>query len=801
MIICHLTLRVEIPLFRALPSKQRSIHSHNPFRMTGASQLRSPTDFNKSSNEIILRARRRPSDCRNFHPKHPSQNPRRLLSSTIVPGSCAEHGELEELSVQVDATPTPEVVLVKVSEANKQRLFQDGASNPEVRKSEAEAILQRLHSLNPELSQAFGLKDTALSGVPLRLLCSKESNVVDAKEVSSYLAVSYCWRNADWNVASGFKTSAPWPISDVMAREVLKLRESNDEGVWVDIPCLDQTNSEEKSLGIGCMNVIFRSARRMVIVMEDIQLSEEEEALFLRYFHTSSPFLTFLDDMTALEDENGPSLHLNLQPSKEEIQALLKTFQKILSARWFSRAWCSHEFRVSSHWMETNPVILFFRSNGEALQIPLMALAWYDSLFWNHHSQNTLPDMAEFRLRQLLHYSPVQDISEPAASSLFDQFLTSNAFDCTVPSDRISIAMNLCGLGLYFCGLPKATPTVKDCFWILTALSLAAGRTEGLSQAGKIFEFYRKHANNQTALSTNRPFRHDSDIDNRQIPQTLDSITAVTQDFIELDLMLIESTPSSPSHDGLSVAEEIVSCGLSRKQVIPTEIQPMIDHATATLEAIDLNLPSRWLREAVACSIDCGLNWLIDLPQILEQQIQTRYWDLGNLPTANLAYIPAALKLLSAYEISKSNTPGFSERYLQPVLQSLTLLVDDRFKTLIQIPSSINVSSSGRQALISQTDTRYTLAVPVALASSPFFEDRVWLLESQRLKHPELDSEDQCSSHRSHGEADSFLSSPTAVSNKQVSWRLAGTQNLVGCGPIVPDRKVVTLLKKQRVFW
>ena len=139
--------------------------------------------------------------------------------------------------------------------------------------------------------------------------------------------------------------------------------------------------------------------------------------------------------------------------------------------------------------------------------------------------------MADFRLRQLLHCSPVQDISEPAASSLFHQILTSSAFECTVPSDRISIAMNLCGLGLYFRGLPKAIPSVKDCFWALIALLLAAGKTEGLSQAGKIFEFYSKHANNQIALSTNRPFRHDSDIDNRQISPPLDSITAMTQRF------------------------------------------------------------------------------------------------------------------------------------------------------------------------------------------------------------------------------------------------------------------------------
>ena len=187
----------------------------------------------------------------------------------------------------------------------------------------------------------------------------------------------------------------------------------------------------------------------------------------------------------------------------------------------------------------------------------------------------------------------------------------------------------------------------------------------------------------------------------------------------------------------------------------------MIDYATAKLEATDPDLPSRWLREAVARSIDYGLNWLIDLPQILEQQIQTKYWDLGDLPAANPAYIPAALKLLSGHEILKSNTTGFSERYLQPVLQSLTLLADDRFKTLIQMPSSINMRSSGRQALISRIDIRYTLAVSVALVDSSLFEDRIWLLKSQEIKHPELDPENQGSGHRFYIEVDTFLSSPT----------------------------------------
>ncbi|OCL08999.1 hypothetical protein AOQ84DRAFT_354210 [Glonium stellatum] len=801
MIICPLISRVEFPLLKALLSNQRYINLHRLFRTTGVSQLRLTTECRKRSNKPTPGVRCRPRLYHKRLPKHPPQTPTRIFSSAVAPDNCVDNEKFDRSNAQADATPAQEVVLVKVSENTKQRLFRDGASNPPARKSEAKAILQRLRTLNPELSQAFDLKETALSGVPLRLLCSKDSGVTNTKDVPSYLAVSYCWRNADWSVASGFKTSAPWPISAVMAREVLKLRESDDEGIWVDIPCLDQTNNKEKNLGIGCMNVIFRSARRMVIVMEDVQLSEEEEALFLRYFHTSSPLLTYADNATALENEDELLSYLNLQPSKEEIRVLLTTFQKILSARWFSRAWCSHEFRVSPHWMETNPVILVFRSNGEALQIPLMALAWYDSLFWNHHPQNTPPDMAEFRLRQLLHYSPVQDTLEPAAASLFHQFLTSNAFECTVPSDRISITMNLCGLGLYFRGLPKATHTVKDCFWALITLSLAAGRTEGLSQAGKIFEFYRDNADNKTALSTDRPFRNELNIDDRKPPRLLDSITAVTQDFIKLDLMIIKGTPLPPSPEGLHIAKGIIDCGLSQKQDIPTELRPMIDHAIAQMEAIDPNLPSRWLLEAMACSLDCGLKWLIDFSSILEQQAQIKCWDLGNLPASNETYIPAALKLLSAHGLSKSNTPGFSEKYLQPVLQALTLLADDRFKTLIQKPSKLILSPSSVQALIGRTDTKHTLAVPVALDSSPFFEDRVWLLESQEPQRPELSPGSQFTNQYSHGGVEACPSSHMVVFNKQVSWRLAGTRSLVGCGKIVPDGKVIKLLKNQRVFW
>jgi hypothetical protein len=44
-----------------------------------------------------------------------------------------------------------------------------------------------------------------------------------------------------------------------MVDKILKLRESDDEGIWVDQLCIDQENKDEKSIAIGVMDVIYKS--------------------------------------------------------------------------------------------------------------------------------------------------------------------------------------------------------------------------------------------------------------------------------------------------------------------------------------------------------------------------------------------------------------------------------------------------------------------------------------------------------------------------------------------------------------
>ncbi len=87
------------------------------------------------------------------------------------------------------------------------------------------------------------------------------------------------------------------------------------------------------------MDLIFRSARKVVVVLEDVKISGHDETLlqdlFSRY-HT--------DDW---------------RPRSENIPAIVQVLARNLSARWFRRAWCSHELHLG-----TDFVFLIPAGNG-----------------------------------------------------------------------------------------------------------------------------------------------------------------------------------------------------------------------------------------------------------------------------------------------------------------------------------------------------------------------------------------------------------------------------------------------------
>jgi ABC-type enterochelin transport system permease subunit len=115
----------------------------------------------------------------------------------------------------------------------------------------------------------------------------------------------------------------------VTLRESLNQRKSQGEGLWIDACCIDQNDIVEKRHAIAAMDAIYRSAREVFIALEVFSLSDEQgillqEVLANRFYEGSHD--GFL--------------------SEEKLRRLSMILIVILSARWFTRAWCSQELQL-----------------------------------------------------------------------------------------------------------------------------------------------------------------------------------------------------------------------------------------------------------------------------------------------------------------------------------------------------------------------------------------------------------------------------------------------------------------------
>lgn len=72
-------------------------------------------------------------------------------------------------------------------------------------------------------------------------------------------------------------------MSPVIFKAVLDECQPSSEGLWVDQLCIIQEDEEEKEVTISAMDAIYKSARLVVIALQDIEVSEAEEAELRKY--------------------------------------------------------------------------------------------------------------------------------------------------------------------------------------------------------------------------------------------------------------------------------------------------------------------------------------------------------------------------------------------------------------------------------------------------------------------------------------------------------------------------------------
>src|SRR5204863_7086768 len=88
---------------------------------------------------------------------------------------------------------------------------------------------------------------------------------------------------------------------------------------------------------IPAMAALYKNARLVVICLEDIEISRAEQ-LCLE---------AFIKDFEQPSTSTMPSVHVGETPPYMLANPIFKSFyEKLCSAKWFTRAWCSHELRL-----------------------------------------------------------------------------------------------------------------------------------------------------------------------------------------------------------------------------------------------------------------------------------------------------------------------------------------------------------------------------------------------------------------------------------------------------------------------
>ncbi len=225
----------------------------------------------------------------------------------------------------------------------KSKLLRPAVPFPESYKTTAKNILGYVHALSGDsLDSVFALKSDDIKDVPLRLL--NPGGTPPGTE-DSFITASYRWMPAgkgappedytEADSADDGPASYPIPMSRLLYQAFLHERQSAREGVWIDQVCINQTSEAEKRIAVNAMDIIYKSARAVIVLLDDVEVSNKEQDFLASYMveHAADDFLP----------------HRRERPAYMKRHPVLRNFfTKMISAQWFERAWCSHEMRLGT---------------------------------------------------------------------------------------------------------------------------------------------------------------------------------------------------------------------------------------------------------------------------------------------------------------------------------------------------------------------------------------------------------------------------------------------------------------------
>ncbi|KAJ4286359.1 hypothetical protein N0V88_008065 [Collariella sp. IMI 366227] len=472
--------------------------------------------------------------------------------------------------------------------------------------------------------------------------------------------------------------------------------------------CISQNDLADKIAHIASMDLIYRSARRIAILLEDIQLDKNEEEAGLAY-------AGFYADLC-----------------REIKNAGLEGAEK---------AWCAHESRMTRHQKVNNPLFLCFGSGGRVISFEFRFIHYLGlylsskepqdfSLGLDAKAKINDPNPVTLRQRWWRIQRLMPDVGQ--TDSALQHLVSILAFGCFLKRDLISIALNTGGIPLSFDG--EDIQCVEEAIWRFALLVLASGDLVPFVASGS--KLWIAHGERRSISWLPKP---DQGVMDDELPNPLPkSITAVTREYIELDLLVFEAMPKQASPESQDKATCLISKhnlnGLADQHftALGQNAQTVIRSAISAMMRITPNsdISHVCLHRYLSLAIDNGLNWILDFPRIM-RKITSDAWlhgIIGDATDPNLA--PAARTLLAFFNQPTTTPDGNDTDLVARATRSLTTLINPCLLLFTPSPRLLPLSPSlGTAALTPGTSNKSYVAVPAALAHLPGHYERAWVLE------------------------------------------------------------------------
>ncbi|UPX16763.1 uncharacterized protein EKO05_0007149 [Ascochyta rabiei] len=411
---------------------------------------------------------------------------------------------------------------------NKAEIFEYALSKLDEGEREASTILENLARWDPHTAGLFTLRSSStILSTPFRLIFPS-SDLSSFEEsglyVRQYVAVSYCWRSEEF-LLEGYERYGDWPISKPFVDAILEDKRHPRQGIWMDQLCIDQASAVDKQKSVAAMDVIYRSCIRLLVLLEEVYLDEQEAALPEKY-DPSKKKTKYERAWVPPEDEWG---------------AFASFYHKVNAARWWERAWCFHEFSVNEPWTDKrqcneihNATFVVNGPKGSTVKIK-----WYTLHYIMVVALQTFPDLVSSVVTDAKGQAifTAMDTAERVPGwrgSLMARYNGVARKGCLYLEDRLSVMINMCGLGLAYHG--HSLRTTDEVLYLSALLALAAGEPYPLTMF---------HGTTSVKLTDRRTWlqRHVA-ADDTSIPKFklggLRGIHRISKQEIELDVVFLQ---------------------------------------------------------------------------------------------------------------------------------------------------------------------------------------------------------------------------------------------------------------------